>query len=232
MEAELPAALDQLTRESHIAPVDLRQAAIGPGMEVYSQYRRVETIGGEPVPVRDALAAINRVVDEYAEHQEGDLDPETRFCVDWLKQYGFHQGEYGVAQDLARSHNVVVETLRDFNRILTASAGSARLFPLEEYGPDRQNRLGDMTAWEGAFRMAYHLSTREDAKDIEGAAQVAQSMGSNAEGAERLARILYNHFDSKGDSGHAVLFNTLVTEWPNILAKMQGPERPRLGFEV
>ncbi len=232
LEAKLPAALDQLTRESHIAPVDLRQAAIGPGMEVYSQYGRVETIGGEPVPVRDALAAINRVVDEYAEHQEGDLDSESRFCVDWLKQYGFRQGEYGVAQDLARSHNVVVETLRDFNRILTASAGSARLLPLEGYGPDRQNRLGDMTAWEGAFRMAYHLSTREDAKDIEGAAQVAQSMGSNAEGAERLARILYNHFDNKGDSGHAVLFNTLVTEWPNILAKMQGPERPRLGFEA
>ena len=230
LEINLPAALDLLTREGHIAPVDLRQAVIGPGMEVYSQYRRVETIGGEPVTVREALAAINRVVDEYAEHQEGHLDPETRFCFTWLKQYGFRQGEYGVAQDLARSHNVVVETLRDFNRILNASAGSVRLLTLDDFGPERHFRLGAMTAWEGAFRMAYHFGTKEDKRDVKGAASVAQMMGGNVESVERLARILYNHFDRIGDSGHSVLFNTLVTEWPKILAEMQGPEQPDLGF--
>ena len=230
LEAKLPLALGQLTRESHIAPVDLRQAAIGPGMEVYSQYLRVETIGGELVPVREALAAINRVIDEYAEHQEGDLDPETRFCLMWLKQYGFRQGEYGVAQDLARSHDVVVETLRDFNRILNASAGLVSLLPLDDFGPERQSRLAAMTAWEGAFRMAYHFGTKEDKGDVGGAATVAQMMGSRAESVERLARILYNHFDNKGDSGHAVIFNSLVTEWPNILAQAQTSSQGRLSF--
>ena len=232
LEAKLPAALDQLTREGHIAPVDLRQAAIGPGMEVYSQYRRVETIGGEPVPVRTALAEINRVVDEYAENQEGELDAETRFCLTWLKQYGFRQEDYGVAQDLSRSQDVVVETLRDFNRLLNASAGLVRLLSLDDYSPERQFRLGAMTAWEGAFRMAYHFAAREDSGDIKGAAQVAQMMGSNAESVERLARILYDHFDRIGDSHHSVVFNTLVTEWPRILAQMQGPAQPGLGIEV
>ena len=232
LEVELPLALDQLTSEGHIAPVDLRQAAIGPGMEIYSQYRRVETIGGEPVPVREALRAINRVFDEYFEHQQGDLDSESRFCFTWLKQYGFRQGDYGVAQDLARSQDVVVETLRDFNRLLNASTGLVRLLSLDDYSPERQSRLGAMTAWEGAFRMAYHFAAREDSGDIKGAAQVAQMVGSNAESVERLARILYNHFDRIGDSPHSVVFNTLVTEWPRILAQMQGHAQPGLGIEV
>ena len=230
LEAKLPSALDQLTRESHIAPVDLRQAAIGPGMEVYSQYRRVETIGGKPVSVREALTAINRVVDEYNEHQEGDLDSETRFCIDWLKQYGYREDTYGEAVGLARAHNVSIEVMRDFHRLLNASAGSVRLLPLEEFGPDRRDRLGEMTAWEGAFRMAYHMSGREDAKDIEGAAPITRSMGSAAESVERLARILYNHFDRKDDSGHAVLFNSLVTEWPKILAEAYGASQTGLGL--
>ena len=232
LETKLPVALDQLTREGHIAPVDLRQAAIGSGMNVYSQYRRVETIGGEPVPVREALVAINRVVDEYAERQEGKLDPETRFCLTWLKQYGFRQGEYGIAQNLARSHNVVVETLRDVNRVLTASAGSARLLPIDDFGPERQFRPGALTAWECAFRMAYHFGAKEDAGDVGGAATVARMAGSGAESAERLARILYDHFDRKGDSAHSVLFNTLVAEWPRILAQTQSPDQPALGFDL
>ena len=230
LEVKLPPALDHLTREGHIAPVDLRQAAIGPGMEVYSQYRRVETISGEPVPVREALRAINRVVDEYTKKQEGDLDSETRFCVDWLEQYGFVEESFDQAQILARAYNVSVTMLRDSHRLLSATAGSVRLLPLEEYGPERQDRLREMTAWEGAFRMAYHMSGREDAGDIAGAASVAQSMGSKVECVERLARILYNHSDRKGDSRHAVIFNSLVTEWSKILAQAQTSSQGRLGF--
>ena len=231
LEAALPVALNQLTRESHIAPVDIRQAAFGPGMEVYSRYQRVETIGGELVPVREALTAINRIVDEYTEHQEGELDPESRFCLTWFRQFGFRQGDYGIAQDLARIQNVVVETLRDFNRLLNASLGSVSLLGLDEYGPERKYRLRELTAWEGAFRMAYHFGSREDAGDVKGAAQVARMMGSGVESVERLARILYNHFDRTDDSRHAVLFNTLVTEWPNILAEAQTARQGELGFQ-
>ena len=90
---ELPAALDQLTQKGHIAPTDLAQAAIGPGMEIYSRYSRVETIRGEPVSVREALVAINRAIADYDERQEGDLDSESRFCLDWLKQHGYEEGQ-------------------------------------------------------------------------------------------------------------------------------------------
>ena len=79
LEKELPAALDQLTQKRHIAPTDLAQAVIGPGMQVYSRYSCVETISGEPVSVRDALVAINRTIANYDERQEGDLDSESRF---------------------------------------------------------------------------------------------------------------------------------------------------------
>ena len=78
--------------------------------------------------------------------------------------------------------------------------------------------------------MAYHMGGREDAKDVRGAAPIARAMGSAAESAERLARILYNHFDNKGDSVHAVMFNSLVTEWPRILAEAQSASQGGLGF--
>ena len=227
LEAELPQALDQLTHEGHIAPVDLVQAAIGPGMQVYSRYRRVETIGGELVPVREALANINRVIAEYDERQQGDLDPETRFCLNWLRQNGYGEGRYGQAEDLARVMNVSVAELRDFHGLLNAFGGTVSLLPLDEFGPDRHARLGEMTTWEGAFRMAYHLNKEEGLGTL-GAAEVAQGMGSNAESVERLARILYNHYDRRGDSRNSVMFNNLVTEWPSILARVQAPEQRRL----
>ena len=222
LEGELPDALDHLTREGHIAPVDLAQAAIGPGMEIYSRYSRVETISGERVTVREALAAINRVIAEYDEQQQGDLDSETRFCLDWMKQYGYSDGAYGEAETLAQAKNVSIDALRDFRRLLTAEAGVVRLLPPDEFGPARQAGLGNMTAWEGCFRMAYHL-TREDGGDIEGAALVAQAMAGRADSVESLARILYNYFDRKRDSQSAVMFNNLVTSWPKILTRMNVP---------
>ncbi len=231
LEAELPKALDQLTRESHIAPVDLAQAAIGPGMQVYSRFRRVETIGGEPVPVREALAAINRVIADYYEQQQGELDSQTRFCLDWFRQNGYNEGRYGEAEDLARAKDVAVEELRDGSGLLTAGGGVVKLLPLEEYGPERRLRLGEMTAWEGAFRIAYHLTLEgQDGGGVEGAAEVYRAMGSNAESIERLARILYNHYDRKGDSRNSVMFNSLVTEWPEIQAKAQESEQGRMSI--
>ena len=196
-------------------------------MEIYSRYRRVETIGGEPVPVREALAAINRVIAEYDERRQGELDSATRFCLDWLKQNGYDEGRYGDAHTLAQAKNVSVEELRDASGLLTAVGGVVSLVPVDEYGPDRRPRLGEMTAWEGACRMAYHLS-REDGRGVAGAAEVAVGLGSNAESVERLARILYNHYDRKGDSRSSVMFNNLVTEWPNILARVQAPKQGQM----
>ena len=224
LERELPAALDQLTQKGHIAPTDLAQAAIGPGMQIYSRYSRVETISGEPVSVREALVAINRAIADYDERQEGDLDSESRFCLDWLKQYGYEEGSYGEAETLARAKNVVIGKLRDDDGLLTTEGGRMRLLPLDAFSDNEQLTLGDTTAWEGCCRMAYHLN-REDGNGIEGAASVGREMGSNVESVERLARILYNHYDRKGDSQNAVIFNNLVTEWQRIREKMADDEQ-------
>ena len=223
LERELPAALDQLTREGHIAPTDLAQAAIGPGMQIYSRYSRVETISGEPVSVREALAAINHAIAAYDERQEGDLDSESRFCLDWLKQHGYEEGAYGEAETLARAKNVAIGKLQD-DDLLIAEGGRVQLLPLDAFSDSEQLTLGDTTAWEGCFRMAYHLN-REDGRGIEGAAHVGREMGSNVESVERLARLLYNHYDRKGDSQNAVIFNNLVTEWQRIREQMSADEQ-------
>ena len=224
--AELPGALEQLTR-GHIAPVDLAQAAIGPGMKVYSRYARVETIGGEPVTVREALAEINREVARHHEREEGALDGASRFCAGWLRQHGYGEGSYGEAETLARAMNVTVEGLSP--RLLEAVGGKVRLLRPDAYGPEGQASLGAPTAWEGAFRMAWHL-WHEDGGGTAGAAAVARGMGSGAAAAERLARILYEHFDRKGDSANAVRCNHLVTAWPEIEKARLGAEQAGLGL--
>ena len=224
LEKELPTALDQLTQKGHIAPTDLAQAAIGPGMQIYSRYSRVETLSGEPVSVREALAAINHAIADYDERQEGDLDSESRFCLDWLKQHGYGEGTYGDAETLARAKNVAIRKLQHSDGLLIAEEGKVQLLPLDAFSDSEQLTLGDTTAWEGCFRMAYHLN-REDGRGIEGAAHVGREMGSNVESVERLARILYNHYDRKGDSQNAVIFNNLVTEWQRIREKMSDDEQ-------
>ena len=179
----------------------------------------METISGEPVSVREALVAINRAIADYDERQEGDLDSESRFCLDWLKQHGYEEGTYGDAETLARAKNVAIRKLQHSDGLLIAEEGKVQLLPLDAFSDSEQLTLGDTTAWEGCFRMAYHLN-REDGKGIEGAASVGREMGSNVESVERLARILYNHYDRKGDSQNAVIFNNLVTEWQRIREKM------------
>ena len=218
LENELPKALDRLTREGHIAPVDLAQAAIGPGMQIYSRYSRVETISGEPVPVREALAAINNVIANYDERQEGELDRPTSFCLSWLRQYGYEQGPYGQAEILAVAKDVAIDSLRDTHSLLTAYEGDVQLRQLDYFSADRFPSQGQITAWEGCFRMAWHFD-HEDGT-LSGAADIGRGMGSDVESVERLARILYNHFDRINDSRRAVLFNNLVTSWDDIQNEM------------
>ena len=228
LKQELPGALDHLTREGHIAPVDLAQAAIGPGMEIYSRYSQVETISGEPVTVREALAAINQVIAEYDKQQQGELDEATRFCLDWLEQHDYSEGAYGDAEVLSQAKNVSVDALAAAG-LLRSRRGRVKLTRIEDYDHSEEaSSLLGMTAWEGCLRVAWHLESGEGREGMSGAAQVARAMDSNAESVERLARILYNHYDRRGDSRNAVLFNTVVVEWPAIVEAMGDPEQGQM----
>ena len=106
-------------------------------MQIYSRYSSVATISGEPVPIREALAAINRTIANYDERQEGDLDSESRFCLDWLKQHGYEAGAYGDAETLARAKNVAIAKLQDVDGVLTAAGGRVTLLPLDAFSGRR-----------------------------------------------------------------------------------------------
>ena len=107
LKAELPVALAHLQR-ANIAPVDLAQAAIGPGMAVYTRCAQVLDAAGNPLTVRDALALINQTLDEALAEQEGDFDADSRWALAWFEQAGFGEGEYGVAETLSKAKNTSV----------------------------------------------------------------------------------------------------------------------------
>ena len=233
-------ALDQFTREGHIAPVDLAQAAIGPGMEVYSRYSRVERDSGETVPVREALTYINREIEAYHEQEEGDFDPETRFCLAWLKQYGYTEGRFGEAEVLATAKAVSIDSMA---RLLISGGGIVQLRAPDAYyeeveGEDTYKTRSELplkgitTAWEGCMHMMFHLNLK-GGKTIEGAAEAAAAMHNNSDcsplsSVERLARLLYNHYDRQNQPRSAVYFNNLVTSWDKIISAMEDPKQPEM----
>ena len=228
---EMPVALDRLTREAHIAPVDLAQASIGPGMEIYSRYKSIKKrLDGElmDVSVREALVAINNEIDKYLEEQEGEFDSYTRFCLRWFMQHGFDEGTYGDSDTLAKAINVGVEPMK--GRVLTAEENRVKLLRPDDYDsnhPNAELSLLDITTWEACHLMIYHLNPDNDTDGISGAAEVARRMldnpklNSSVESVERLAWILFNYYDKQEDSWNAMLCNNLVNAWPSIESKMR-----------
>lgn len=239
---EMPAALDRLTREAHIAPVDLAQAAIGPGMEIYSRYKSVKARQNSElvdVSVREALIKINEEIDRYHAEQEGEFDSHTRFCLVWFKQYSFTPGDYDSAVVLTRANNITIDSMR--GRVLTAESGSVRLLSLDAYDdthPNAELSLLQITTWEACHLMVYHLNPcNEDGRGVQGASEVGTAMQNNptsdpVASVERLARILYSHYDRSGDAENAFLFNTLVTSWDAIEEKIRNPQQGHLELDT
>ena len=219
LKGELPLALAHLQR-GNIAPVDLAQAAIGPGMAVYTRYAKVLDAEGKPLSVRGALTLINQTLDEALAEQEGDFDADSRFAVAWFDQYGFAEGEFGVADVLARAKVTSVGGLVDAG-IVKSGRSKVRLLRPEElpadWDPTPDARL---TAWE----IVHHL-IRVLASDGEGAAAtLLAKLGARAEPARELAYRLYTVCERKKRAAEALAYNGLVQSWPEItrLAR-QGP---------
>jgi putative DNA methylase len=212
LKIELPGALKRL-QNGNIAPVDLAQAAIGPGMAIYTRYTKVLDAEGKPVSVRDALALINQVLDEALAEQEGDFDADSRWALAWFEQSGFDTGEYGVAETLSKAKNTSVGGMVDAG-ILNSKSGKVRLLKPSElpgnWDPATDPRL---TAWE----MVHHLIRVLETDGEGAAAELVAKLGSKAEVARELAYRLYTICDRKKRAQEALSYNSLVQSWPEIM---------------
>jgi putative DNA methylase len=212
LKAELPKALKHL-QHSNIAPVDLAQAAIGPGMAVFTRYSKVIDAEGNAMTVREALALINQILDEVLAEQEGDFDADSRWALSWFEQYGFTEGEYGVAETLSKAKNTSVSGLVDAG-ILASKTGKVRLLQPEElpedWDPANDSRL---TVWE----MVHHLIRVLEAGGEIAAAELVAKLGSKADVAKELAYRLYTQCERKKRAQEALAYNSLVQSWPEIV---------------
>jgi putative DNA methylase len=225
LKAELPQALAHLQR-GNIAPVDLAQAAIGPGMAVYTRFAKVLDAEGKPLTVRGALALINATLDEALAEQEGDFDADTRWALTWFDQSGFAEGEYGVAEQLSKSKNTSVAGMVDAG-ILESKRSKVRLLRPEElpadWDPATDPRL---TAWE----IVHHLIRVLGSGGEGAAAGLVAKLGAKAEIARELAYRLYTICDRPPTkrSAEALAYNGLVQSWPEILRMSQDGRQPRV----
>ncbi len=221
LRGELPKALKHM-RHSNVAPVDLAQASIGPGMSIFTRYLRVLNADGSQMSVGDALAIINATLDEVLVEQEGDFDADTRWALTWFEQSGFAEGEYGVAEMLSTAKNTSVNGLARAG-IIESRRGSIRLLKPAELTPDWDPAADSrLTVWE----MTHHL-IRELAVGEKEAARLASALGSRAETARDLAYRLYTVSERKRRPADALQYNTLVQSWPEIARLARPRPRPR-----
>jgi putative DNA methylase len=223
LKAELPTALAYLQR-GNIAPVDLAQAAIGPGMAVYTRYAKVLDAEGKPLTVREALALINQTLDEALAEQEGDFDADSRWALTWFEQSGFADGEYGVAEQLSKSKNTSVAGMVEAG-ILESKRGRVRLLRPEElpadWDPATDPRL---TAWE----VVHHLIRLLTSGGEGAAAGLAAKLGPKAEIARELAYRLYALCERKKRAAEALAYNGLVQSWPEIVRLAREGGEPQI----
>jgi len=229
LKRDLPAALERM-REGAIAPVDLAQATIGPGMAVFSGFQRVVENDGSDMSVKTALALINQLLDEVLAEQEGDLDADTRFCLKWYEQYGWGKAAFGDADVLARAYNTSVRGLADAG-VLTQGEGVVQLVRPQDL-PASWNPVTDhrISVWEVALQLARVLSAEDGG--LQAAAKLMAAAGSRSEvDVESVQRLAYRLYEmtQKSRPDDARLFNLLGGSWSDLT---EAAGRVRLGAAV
>lgn len=212
LQEELPSALGHLQHDN-IPPVDFPQAAIGPGMGIFSRYARVIRTDGTEVTVRDALIEINKALDELLSEQEGDFDEATRWALTWFETYGFGEGKYGVAETLSKAKNTDVDTLADLG-IIESERGRVLLRRPGEL-PEKWKASPD--GLPVVWAMVHYLIRAQQEQGEQGAAALVAQWGGDAEKARDLAYRLYLLCERKQRAHDALLYNGLVAAWPAIL---------------
>ena len=218
---ELRPALKKL-QESNIAPVDLAQSAIGPGMGVFSRYRKVLEADGTQMTVRSALQIINEEIDLYFNEQVGDLDAMSRFCVDLYTQNAFNDIKFGEADVLARAKGTSVAALASHD-VVYAKAGTVHLIERSELPKEIDEN--ESCIWLLTQQLTQAMATG----GVEACAKAVFMMfGSNAERAKDLAYRLYTIAELKKWASEAFAYNALVVAWPDILSRaaMMQREKP------
>ena len=218
---EIPPALRMLQHGS-IAPVDLAQAAIGPGMAVFSRYARVLETDGSPMTVRTALDLINHALDAVLAEQEGEYDPATRWALAWFEQFAMEEGPFGTAETLSKAKDIGINGLQEAG-IVQARAGKVRLEPRtsltgDNWSPAHSQRL---TIWEITQRLIRSLESGSEGD----AAEILRKVGSLGETAKDLAYRLYTICERKKWAQEALAYNMLVKSWPELSRSAASTER-------
>ncbi len=220
LRAELSESV-RLLQEQAIAPVDMAQSAIGPGMEVFSRYDRVLRADGTELEVRDALVLINEALGEVLSEEEAELGADTRWALTWYEQYGFEPGPFGDAETLSKAKNTSVEGAVKAG-IAGSKAGKVWLLNWEVYDLDWIPAHDDtLTDWE----VAMHLMVRLDYSVSAAADLLRQVSGAAADRARRLVYLLYQAADQRGRTADAVAFNSLVRAWIDIARQAASDHR-------
>jgi putative DNA methylase len=220
LKAELPSALAVL-QAGNILPVDLAQAAIGPGMAVYTRYGKVIDAEGNQVTVAQAFSMINRVLDEVLAEQEGDFDVDTRWALAWFEQFGFDEGPYGTAEILSKAKNTSVVGMVEAG-VVASKSGKVRLLRPDElsaeWDPSTDSRLN---VWETVHHLIRVLGQGETF-----AAELVTRLGPIAEVARELVYRLDNICKNQNRSQERLAYNALVQSWPEItrLARQSGQQ--------
>lgn len=208
---ELPNALREL-QQGNIAPVDLAQSAIGPGMAVFSRYSKVVEADGSTMTVRTALGLINQVLDETLSEQESDFDGATRWALAWFEDSGMSAGPYGKAETLSKAKNTSINGLVQAG-FLESRGGKVRLFERSELGENRDPASDARpTVWEVTQHLIRALDTGGEGK----ASELLRRVGGVGESARELAYRLYVICERKKWASEALAYNSLVVAWPEI----------------
>jgi putative DNA methylase len=228
LNAILPDALDEMTKganttHSPVAPVDLSQAIIGPGMAVFSKYSAVLEADGTPMSVRTALQLINRFL------AEDDFDPDTQFCLHWFEQHNWNEGLFGEADVLARSKSTSVDTMKQAG-VLHSGAGKVRLLKWAEYPADWNPTTDNRTPiWEALHQLIRSLKQNGESH----AGSLLANLEDKAEGIRQLAYRLYTLCERLGQAEDARVYNELITSWSGVEAAAVSarPNTSQLPFE-
>ena len=213
LRSDLPEAV-RVLQSGNIAPVDMAQSTIGPGIKVFSRYARVVEADGSSMPVSAALAIINDVLGEILDGEEAELDADTRFALTWFAEHGYNPGPSGDADSVARAKNTSLAGIEQ-SGIGEARAGKFRLYDRDElyelapgWSPLHDERL---TVWEATQHLAATLERSESE-----AAELLHALGGYGDRARQLAYLLYQKANDRGWASEAGAYNGLITAWPNL----------------